>query len=102
MSKEMAVPFSIGGKILLRKVPYMVYSDLRSHRFTLQLISYIIAQIGTRKKALPRNARMESLLCCRFYHQSPVTGHQSFLISLYSLTRPFSMARLFGMAGLTV
>ncbi len=40
----------------------MVYSDLRSHRFTLQLISYIIAQIGTRKKALPRNARTESLL----------------------------------------
>ena len=34
---------------------------------------------------------------------SPViTGHQSFLISLYSLTRPFSMARLFGAAGLTV
>ena len=46
----------------MRKVPYMVYSDLRSHRFTLKLISYIIAQIGTRKKALPRNARMESLL----------------------------------------
>ena len=40
----------------------MVYSDLRSHRFTLKLISYIIAQIGTRKKALPSNARTESLL----------------------------------------
>ena len=40
----------------------MVYSDLRSHRCTLKLISYIIAQIGTRKKALPRNARTESLL----------------------------------------
>ena len=40
----------------------MVYSDLRLHRFTLKLIFYIIAQIGTRKKALPRNARMESLL----------------------------------------
>ena len=40
----------------------MVCSDLRSHRFTLKLISYIIAQIGTRKKALPRNARTESLL----------------------------------------
>ena len=39
----------------------MVYSDLRSHRFTLKLISYIIAQIGTRKKAIPRNARMESV-----------------------------------------
>ena len=34
--------------------------------------------------------------------QLPITGHQSFLISLYSLTRPFSMARLFGAAGLTV
>ena len=60
MSKEMAVP--LAGRSFLRKVPYMVCSDLRSHRFTLKLISYIIAQIGTRKKALPRNARMESLL----------------------------------------
>lgn len=63
MSKEMAVPFFHWREDpFLRKVPYMVYSDLRSHRFTLKLISYIIAQIGTRKKALPRNARTESLL----------------------------------------
>ena len=53
----------------------MVYSDLRSHRFTLQLISYIIAQIGTRKKALPRNARIESLLL--FEMLSPATDYRS-------------------------
>ena len=65
----------------------MVYSDLRSHRFTLKLIFYIIAQIGTRKKALPRNARAESLLMIEMRkprteppvtsRQSPVTSRQS-------------------------
>lgn len=60
MGKEMAAlfphwredPFS-------GKCPQMVCSDLRSHSFTFKLVFYIIAQIGTRKKALPRNARGE-------------------------------------------
>ena len=52
----------------------MVCSDLRSHRFTLKLISYIIAQIGTRKKALPRNARMESLFTVRSYLRKAMTN----------------------------